>query len=76
MTLTITDTEITSDLTHARAEFRPDAAADGSGAWIVSTHPGRLPDRGRAFSAVRLAEERTRPEPDELLMRAIEVDLS
>ena len=75
MTLTITDTEITSDLTDARAEFRPDAAADGSGAWIVST-PGRLPDRGRAFSAVHLAEERTRPEPDEMLMRALEVDLS
>ena len=52
MTLTITDTEITSDLTDARAEFRPDAAADGSGAWIVSTHSGRLPDRGRAFSCL------------------------
>ena len=76
MTVTITDTEISSDLTDARAELRPHAAAGGSGAWIVSTHPGRLLDRGRAFSAVRLAEERTRPEPDEMLMWALEVDLS
>jgi hypothetical protein len=42
MALNITDTEIASDLVATRTEFRPDAAADGRGAWIVSDRPGRL----------------------------------
>jgi hypothetical protein len=75
MALTITDTEMTSDLTDARAEFRPGAAADGSGAWIVSTYPGRLLDRDRAITGMTIAEEQTRPEPDEGLMSVLESEL-
>jgi len=58
MTLTITDTLITSDLTEVQAEFRPHAAADGSGAWVVSDRPNRLFTEDEAVRAVRSAEER------------------
>ena len=40
----------------ATARFSKDAAADGNGAWIVSTHPARLFYRDQAITALTLAE--------------------
>lgn len=40
----------------ATARFSEHAAADGNGAWIVSTHPARLFSRNRAITALTLAE--------------------
>jgi hypothetical protein len=40
----------------ATARFSPYAAADGNGAWIVSTHPARLFSRHQAVTALTLAE--------------------
>ena len=40
----------------ATARFSPYAAADGHGAWIVSTHPARLFSRSQAITALSLAE--------------------
>jgi hypothetical protein len=40
----------------ATARFSQHAAADGNGAWIVSTHPGRLFTRNQAITALTLAE--------------------
>jgi hypothetical protein len=50
MTLMIDDKLI------ATARFRKDAAANGNGAWIVSTHPARLFTRNQAITALMLAE--------------------
>jgi hypothetical protein len=77
MALTITETLITSDMTPARAEYRPHAAGDGSGAWVVSTRTARLLDRNQAISAMTIAEERTRPGPEQnrALIEALENEL-
>lgn len=75
MALTITDTEITSDLTRTRAEFRPHAAANGSGAWVVSSRTARLFDRNQAISAITIEEEKTRPLPDQALIDSLESEL-
>jgi len=40
----------------ATARFSQHAAADGKGAWIVSTHPARLFSRNQAITALTLAE--------------------
>ena len=40
----------------ATARFSQHAAADGNGAWIVSTHPARLFSRPQAITALTLAE--------------------
>ena len=40
----------------ATARFSQYAAADGNGAWIVSTHPARLFSRSQAITALTLAE--------------------
>jgi hypothetical protein len=40
----------------ATARFSKDAAADGNGTWIVSTHPLRLFYRDQAITALALAE--------------------
>ena len=40
----------------ATARFSKYAAADGNGAWIVSTHPARLFTRNQAITALTLAE--------------------
>ena len=40
----------------ATAEFREQAAADGRGTWIVSSHAGRLFTRNQAITAMVLAE--------------------
>lgn len=76
MSLTITDTRITSDLTDAYAEFRRHAAADGNGAWVVSTRTARLFNRDQAISAMTIAEEQTRPQPNQLLISSLESELT
>jgi hypothetical protein len=40
----------------ATARSSEHAAADGNGAWIVSTHPARLFSRNQAITALTLAE--------------------
>jgi hypothetical protein len=40
----------------ATAQYREHAAANGRGAWIVSTHPARLCGRNEAITALTLAE--------------------
>jgi hypothetical protein len=40
----------------ATARFSRYAAADGTGAWMVSTHPARLFGRNQAITALTLAE--------------------
>jgi hypothetical protein len=40
----------------ATARFSRYAAADGNGAWIVSTHPARLFIRDQAITALTVAE--------------------
>ena len=40
----------------ATARFSEHAAANGNGAWIVSTHPARLFSRNQAITALSLAE--------------------
>jgi hypothetical protein len=40
----------------ATAHFSQHRAADGNGAWIVSTHPARLFTRNQAITALTLAE--------------------
>jgi hypothetical protein len=40
----------------ATARFSQYAAANGNGAWIVSTHPARLFNRSQAITALTLAE--------------------
>jgi hypothetical protein len=40
----------------ATAHFSQHAAADGNGAWIVSTYPARLFSRNQAITALTLAE--------------------
>jgi hypothetical protein len=74
--LTITDTLITSDETGATAEFRPHAAADEHGAWIMSARPARLLTRNEAITAMTIAEELARPDPDRLLIASLESELA
>jgi hypothetical protein len=47
--------EVNSEVV-ATARFSEYAAADGNGAWIVSTHPARLFSRSQAITALTLAE--------------------
>jgi hypothetical protein len=47
---------LTVDGVIATARFSEYATADGSGAWIVSTHPARLFSRDQAITALTLAE--------------------
>jgi hypothetical protein len=56
MTIRETSTEMTSDITDVRAEFRPNAAADGRGAWIVSDQPHRLYPGEQALEVMEEAE--------------------
>jgi hypothetical protein len=58
MTIRIYDDTITLKLDDrvATARFSQHAAADGNGAWIVSTHPARLFSRDQAITALTLAE--------------------
>jgi hypothetical protein len=56
MTVRITGGVMTSDLTRHRAEWRPDTAADGGGAWVCTRLPTRLLDTDQARLALALAE--------------------
>jgi hypothetical protein len=84
MTLTITDTLITSDEVGERAEFRQHAAADGRGAWVIFAGPaefargyyGRLFDRNQAITAMTVLEEQARPQPNAALIASLESELS
>jgi hypothetical protein len=69
MALTITDTEITSD------EVGETARCDNSSYWYVTGYPGRTFDRNQAISALTLAEEQNRPEPNRLLVESLESEL-
>lgn len=79
MALKITDTEITSDEVTAYAEWSPDRAADGNGAWVVvgAGFPlaARCLDRNRAISAMTIQEEKAKAEPDQLLIASLESEL-
>jgi hypothetical protein len=50
MSLTVEDVIV------ATARFSQHAAANGNGAWIVSTYPARLFGRNQAITALTLAE--------------------
>ena len=52
----ITEDRMWSDVSPATARYRPDAAADGQGAWVVSWLPSRLLTRSQAVTAMTLAE--------------------
>ena len=59
MAIRITDDAMTLELDDrvvATARFSEHAAADGNGAWIVSTHPASLFTRNQAITAMTLAE--------------------
>ena len=56
MAITITDTEMTSDVPSVTAGYREHTAADGFGARILSTSPGRLLTRDGAYAALEVAE--------------------
>jgi hypothetical protein len=58
VSLTVTATEITSDLVSVRADFRPHAAADGGGAWVVSDRPNRLLTEDEAVRVMQYAEDK------------------
>jgi hypothetical protein len=55
MAITISGGQMTSDLTPASCEWRPDPDGPG-GAWVVSTLPGRRLTRAQAQTALLLAE--------------------
>jgi hypothetical protein len=82
MTLHIADTRITSDEVTDNAELRHGIAGDGSDAWVcwgptVGTEFGaRLFDRDGAISAMTLAEELARPEPNQLLVESLRSELT
>lgn len=68
MALTITDAAITSDLTRETAQAR-------NGQWFVTCYLGRAMDRAQAITAMTLAEERSRPQPDLELIDSLESEL-
>jgi len=59
MAIRITDETMTleiGDRVVATVRFSGHAAADGNGAWTVSTHPARLLTRDQAITALTVAE--------------------
>jgi type IV secretory pathway ATPase VirB11/archaellum biosynthesis ATPase len=72
MSLHITDDRITSDEVSATAERR---YWDHSHGWVVSTDPGAAYDRDGAITALTLAEELARPNPNELLVESLRSEL-
>lgn len=69
MTLTITDSRITSD------EVGETAHCDDGACWYVTGYPGRAFDRNQAITAMTIAEEKSRPVPCMDLIRALEAEL-
>jgi hypothetical protein len=68
VTLTIYDEWMGSDVADVTANFE-----DGS--WFVTGYPGRAMDRNQAITAMTLAEERAKPDPDQVLISALESEL-
>lgn len=68
MALTITDTTITSDEVG-------ETGRQEDGLWYVTGYPGRAFDRNQAISAMTIAEERSRPEPNRLLIASLKSEL-
>jgi hypothetical protein len=70
MALTITETQITSDMTTVFAERHGEV-------WAVSSYPGGdwVFDRDQAIAAVTIAEELAKPEPDQLLLERLRSQL-
>jgi hypothetical protein len=70
MALTITETQITSDMTTVFAERRGEV-------WAVSSYPSGdwVFDRDQAIAAVTIAEELEKPEPDQLLLERLRSQL-
>jgi hypothetical protein len=61
----------------ATARFSRSAAADGNGAWIVSTHPARLFTRDGAITVLTVAELGESVSPDsQPLMVALQEELA
>ena len=56
MAIHINHDTMNGDCVVATARFSQHAAADGGGAWIVSTHPARLLTRDQAITALTVAE--------------------
>ena len=68
MAIRITDDEMTLEMDGrvvATARYSDHAAANGGGAWIVSTHPARLFGRNEAITALTLAERLAAGYPDD-----------
>lgn len=68
MALEIGDTAITSDEVDATAHC-------DNGFWYVTCWPGRVFGRDQAISAMTIAEELARPEPNRLLVESLESEL-
>lgn len=68
MALTITNTQITSDQVGETASYR-------DGFWHVTSYPGRAMDRNQAITALTLAEERAKAEPNQVLIASLEGEL-
>jgi hypothetical protein len=59
MAIRVTDDTMTREIDSrvvATTRFSENAAADGHGAWIVSTHPAQLFSHTQAITALTLAE--------------------
>lgn len=69
MSLHITDHRITSD------EVEATAFAFDDGIWTVIGYPGRRFGRNQAISAMTLAEELARPEPNQTLIESLRSEL-
>lgn len=65
---TITDELMTSARTSHTAQYSPEAAADGQGAWVVSWLPQRLLTRNQAITAMTIAETATEADGDYVRM--------
>jgi hypothetical protein len=79
MAIHITDDTMTLMIDNrvvATARFSGHAAADGGGAWIVSTHPARLFTRDQAITALTVVELGDSGYPNgHLLLAALQVEL-
>ena len=72
MATKITDSEMTSDQTRHTA-----AAVSGSryGSWTVTWLPGTCLSYNQAITAMTIAEEQARPEPDRQLLASLKTEL-
>jgi hypothetical protein len=73
VTLTITGRQMTSDVVPAYAT-RVGLEA-GPEEWMVTGYPGRRLSRNEAITAMTIAEERSKQDPDRALLRTLESEL-